>query len=959
MTPRCMAGWICGLVGLISMAMWLGAPTPASALQNTSGEVSTVNAPATGLMRLRLKNNGFGIGKIVPSLTSSTIGWKNLGFEQPFQFDVNAIRSISSIEAVKRPDDLTGGLFLIESKDGQSITGNVTALNDEIIGVNSPILGQLNLKRDSVAQLIQADYTGEILYAGLALQEPWKPLTNVRDWENRAGILSAVKQGAAIRGDIQLPAKCEISFAVAWRGLPDFVISFGAADTERSVGQVTATARLEVWNKTIVLLRETEKDADLARLAELNEKNPQIELSILMDQEQGLLIARDVHGRVLGRIQVRDKQANIRPSVHLVNHGPALTIERLEVRSWNGSSMIGDQSQSQVVLTDDRALGNSWIIGMNPVQQEFIVQNSDGVQTNMPIKSVVAAGLNPPALSEQKPNLVEANPLEERPQVSAPSAAQARDDLPPEQVEVILADRSRLKGVWALAENGLALQNGWSGQLVRFHPDQIVGLVGSDNRFSPDLTAHRNGIIKIGDTELSGYLLENSSETAAGALRWHPHGSRSSSAVTLEAEGTVAYRLQLPISSSGQPTGRVDEVMDRQRAAASTDKSSADQNLTQARTTREIVFVGGDTIDGYVERADENGVHFLSDQTSVKSVPHARVDRVWLNSMASGVRRSTQEKMQRLMTIPRALKDDPPTHLLVSVSGDYLRGRMLSLDEKTVRMEVRSEIAEIARSSVAQIVWLHQRTWQESEVRQPKIESVYQIHVVQNDRGLTFVPTGVVQGILQGHSDLLGPCQIPIKHISQILFGPKLEQRAAEFRENPWVLSLAQLPRVFKQDADKLGDSLGINSTLIGKPAPPFALDKLDGGSVRLSSYQGKVVVLDFWASWCGPCMKTLPVVSELVQGFEPEQVQLLAINIQESEVRVAAAVDRLQLASTVLLDSNGDVAASYMATAIPQTVVIDPTGIVRHVFVGARGDFSEAMKVAIDQLLLPEDSSP
>jgi thiol-disulfide isomerase/thioredoxin len=208
----------------------------------------------------------------------------------------------------------------------------------------------------------------------------------------------------------------------------------------------------------------------------------------------------------------------------------------------------------------------------------------------------------------------------------------------------------------------------------------------------------------------------------------------------------------------------------------------------------------------------------------------------------------------------------------------------------------------------------------------------------------------VVGGVIQGQSELLGACSIGIKQVSQILFGPRLNERVAKFRENPWILSLAQLPRAYL-DQERESDE-GTESALIGKPAPPFRLNQLDGEAVSLSSLEGKVVVLDFWASWCGPCMKSLPNVHQLVSSFDAHQVSLQMINVQETEGRASSALERLGLTGSVLLDRDGGVAASFQASAIPQTVVIDQQGIVRFVFVGSRQETPAMIKDAIEQLL-------
>jgi hypothetical protein len=204
------------------------ADASASASQSPkSGTSVTQPAQAAGPMRLRLKNGAFGVGRIVPSQSANTIGWQNEGFTQPFFFDTAAVRSISTIQAA--PAQAAGDeLFLVEAVDGQCVVGNLIKIDEQTLVVRSSILGEISIPAKDVTQLVRADYAGEVIYVGLANQAPWTPLGSVRDWDFRAGVLTAVKQAAATVGDLKLPSKCEISLSLAWKGVPDFVVSLGA-----------------------------------------------------------------------------------------------------------------------------------------------------------------------------------------------------------------------------------------------------------------------------------------------------------------------------------------------------------------------------------------------------------------------------------------------------------------------------------------------------------------------------------------------------------------------------------------------------------------------------------------------------------------------------------------------------------------------------------------------------------
>ncbi len=333
----------------------------------------------------------------------------------------------------------------------------------------------------------------------------------------------------------------------------------------------------------------------------------------------------------------------------------------------------------------------------------------------------------------------------------------------------------------------------------------------------------------------------------------------------------------------------------------------------------------------------------------------------------------TPQKLERLMIVPRSMKADPPTHMLVSTNGDYLRGRLISMNEAKTVMEVRLENVEIPTEQIAQIYWLHDRSWEVGKDKNGQEASdkataeanaaaasnapsandtgkPFQVHTIRKDgRGLTFVPTGTSEGKLIGVSALLGDCAQPIAELKTIFFGRDVGAQARALKKELWKLSLAQLPKVYQEGEGSSGEP---ESPLVGKPAPDFTLLAIDDSKHKLSQYAGKVVVLDFWASWCGPCMKTMPEIDRVVKEVGENQVELIAVNLQEGKDRINTAVARLAIAATVLMDIDGEVAQLYQASAIPQTVIIDRNGVVSHLFVGGGNKFVEQFSTALKATL-------
>lgn len=117
----------------------------------------------------------------------------------------------------------------------------------------------------------------------------------------------------------------------------------------------------------------------------------------------------------------------------------------------------------------------------------------------------------------------------------------------------------------------------------------------------------------------------------------------------------------------------------------------------------------------------------------------------------------------------------------------------------------------------------------------------------------------------------------------------------------------------------------------VGQPAPEFSLPAIAGASVRLADLRGHPVVLNFWASWCPPCLTELPALVSAWNAQRPAGLQVLAINGDDERPAVVREfTTRMALPFPVLLDARARVNDRYRVTGLPTTVFIDSAGIVR-----------------------------
>ena len=121
----------------------------------------------------------------------------------------------------------------------------------------------------------------------------------------------------------------------------------------------------------------------------------------------------------------------------------------------------------------------------------------------------------------------------------------------------------------------------------------------------------------------------------------------------------------------------------------------------------------------------------------------------------------------------------------------------------------------------------------------------------------------------------------------------------------------------------------------IGKLAPDFQLISLDGRTVSLSDYRGKPVLLNFWASWCGPCQYEMPFLQQTYEKWTGRGLVVLAVNLQESPDVVKEFMVDFGLSLPVLLATDPKVPLSYNVRGIPATFFIDKSGIIRDIKVG------------------------
>jgi peroxiredoxin len=142
------------------------------------------------------------------------------------------------------------------------------------------------------------------------------------------------------------------------------------------------------------------------------------------------------------------------------------------------------------------------------------------------------------------------------------------------------------------------------------------------------------------------------------------------------------------------------------------------------------------------------------------------------------------------------------------------------------------------------------------------------------------------------------------------------------------------------------------SSGLEGQVAPDFALKSSTGENLRLSEYRGDVVMINFWATWCGPCRQEMPLLDELYTRYERVGFSLLGVNIDDDSRRAMQMIEDLGVSFPVLFDARKEVSELYEVEAMPVTVLVDREGNVRHVHHGYKPGYEDKYLDQVRSLL-------
>jgi thiol-disulfide isomerase/thioredoxin len=905
---------------------------------------------------IHLINGDFASGSLVDCSDPKLLRWQCSAATAPFDFLCSAVSAIHfphPKEAAPIAAD-----YCVELAGGDTLFGSLVSLNASELILDVPGQGQLHIARERLARIQQWKHGGELVYLGPNGIAGWE-FSDASVWNGEAGELVANRPGVSAYNKLELPARAAIELDLSWKGKADFVAAFGADGIDEK--SLRRSFRVEGWLPQVMAVREADRSADLAEIAPLKPGPGRLSLRIYIDQPEGRMFVFSESGKLLAELKCKDSTPRISGGVRLLNQQGDVRLERLRISSWNGRAPQDLSIAKAHVNKLDGSTIDGEINEFDAARKQFVVR------------------------TESSEVRLDANQIDSA--VFAPSGQ-------PESrgVRVLTHHGVRVSGeLESVVAGCLKINSPGIKEPLRLTDVQSLVMLAQSVNSPPAMTGHP-GRLELEGVRLRGNLIDSpaESEPDASGLVWQPIGSKTGAPLRSGVAGKIIYRDSASAQQVANPQtpNEVRDVrrvlvaqqqfaqlapqlvqMDAAQRAVVIARLNAGANpgeLEQAAqmnqpppTTPSLQLRAGDVIPGRVTGINAEGVSFQSTVTDARLVPHDAMKAVELLPQKAG-RPLDQIRRERLLTIPRMQKNNPPTHLVVSINGDYLRGRLTEMDDKALTIEVQLESRRLPRDQVARIIWLHPDEL--ADAKEPKPDaaaSPFRVQALRRDgERMTFKPERMTAAELAGTSDVVGPCHVNLSKLDQLLLGREIDANSANSPYGMWKLHHAVEPQFASDTGEgQEGRANGLQSPLVGKPAPDFQLKLLDGTAFHLSDHKGKTVVLDFWATWCGPCVQAMPVLEQTVADFKDQGVELIAVNMQEDAKTIGRFLERTELQPTVALDTDGVAAQKYAVSAIPQTVIIDASGKVTRLFIGGGPAFGDQVRDALKETLSKVDA--
>ena len=820
---------------------------------------------------LDLPDDGFLVGRLLPAASEpgrprTTVLWQSPLFDAPLEFAVDGIRRIRFPKVAAAPAGANA--WRVDVRRGDCVEGTIESIDADHIVLQADNLGPtpLRIRRDQVVRMSRLGGASKTFVpGGLAGWDLAGP------WQEQGGRLVCVKPGSSIQRDLAAPARACFTLALSWDERPDLELLFAAGPDELArlkAGSAKKGASGEEYGiemaagEVLAIRKGATAKFDVA--GTLPAGRGGMTLKMFIDQETGrmavVILKGDENDKPVFDETIAPRKRAVRSLFGLKVRSGDVRIDGLRAGPW---------TSQEPQNTGDGGLGGGEVLeAFDKAQGTFTVRGEDGPRT---VNAADIEDLNFPAAAAGPPVAPENSVLAAfhggsrlTGRVLEVTAQGLRLECPAlaEPLECPVARLAALEAVGSgrppelsgrpamLATAGgrmlgcLANAPGDAGG-IGWQPRGAVGPVAIGNLKEPLRVMYRGlaalggvgiGLSRKGDAwqvadvtsggpaALDGRIVagwkldalrleESGKEIAVAALkpddvRGLLHGIAGSKVALQFTDGAGKKQevvLVREAGGCGDLAGTAErDVLDKALKMHDARMAAAGPVANGQAT---VYLKTGDSILCTVLSADAEFLRIRTALAPEVSVPAIAVRAVELQPAGAGS--VPREKLARLLTLPRMQQADPPTHMLRLPNGDYLRGKLVSLDDKLLKMNVLGVVKEFPRPEVTRLIWLSvEGDASEREalaaVAGGQEQGGLPVRATMIDgRRLTLMAERIDGGRLVGASGVLGKTGVDLAACDNLVLGlTEASTPPSELPYGKWKLKPAPVPRALRTGKD-------------------------------------------------------------------------------------------------------------------------------------------------------------
>ncbi len=707
--------------------------------------------PTPAVSVLDLPEDCFLQGQLVPMPAGNgpltTLRWRSTLFADPLEFRFSEVERVRFHVPPSQP--LAADVWRVDLRGGDFGVGTLESIDADHIVLRAVGAGPapLRIRRTDVERLARTTAATKVFVPGLLAG--WNcSRGGVRE---EGGRIVCEQAGTVAYRDVAAPLRACFEIVVAWDNRPEFELFFASGPAAaKPAGRDNAAEkpehyRIEALGGELIVVREG-ATAAFEPVGTVGDAAGSLQMRVFIDQERGRMAVLSADAAAADRplfdATVAPGKAGRQPGLTLKLRRGGVRIDSLRVTPWA-------DEEPKIKPAGDLGGPNAVLESFDRTSGMFTAREGDDV------RQVAAADVN---------------------EVEFPTAA-ATVAPPPAAVQAVLHGGTRLTGrIVEVTDDALRLDCPSVADPVACDRRQLALLEPVARATVP--AKGLVGLLEGSSGRMRGRLVNTAGNTKG--IAWHPRGGVEPVAI-----------------------GRAEPLQISYARAASADSSAPTTKPVDAGSLATLYLKTGESILCSVLSANREGLRIKTDLEADLHVPAIAIRAVELLPSSAGP--LSKDKFARLLTLPRSQQADPPTHMIRLPNGDYLRGKLISLDGATARIEVVGTLKEFPRSEVARLIWLSMEG-DDSELR--AAQAVLQVGdqpgvpsraTMIDGRRVSLIAERLDGDRLVGRNGVFGTTSVDLERVDRLDLGPAaLEQPRDAVPYSQWKLKPAAVPRALK-----------------------------------------------------------------------------------------------------------------------------------------------------------------